>query len=83
MAAVLMFSSEKVTEEVPGAIGLEFSRYRAVSMAGGVGLLGGLVGQGGSFILIPLMTSFLKISFLTISSSTLKSSSRLTLSLLK
>lgn len=61
VASVLMFSPGKVTEEVPGAIGLEFSRYRAVSMAGGVGLLGGLVGQGGSFILIPLMTSFLKI----------------------
>lgn len=26
-----------------------------------VGLLGGLVGQGGSFILIPLMTSFIHI----------------------
>jgi uncharacterized membrane protein YfcA len=27
----------------------------------GVGLLGGMVGQGGSFILIPLMTSFVQV----------------------
>lgn len=40
---------------------LNFSPWRAVSSAGGVGILGGLVGQGGSFILIPLMTSFVHI----------------------
>jgi len=40
---------------------LGFSRSRAVASAAGVGLLGGLVGQGGSFILIPLMTSFIRV----------------------
>ena len=40
---------------------LSFSRWRALLSSGGVGLLGGMVGQGGSFILIPLMTSFVHI----------------------
>jgi hypothetical protein len=60
-AAVLMFIKQKEDEERPDVKALVFSRWRAVSVAGGVGLLGGLVGQGGSFILIPLMTSFVKI----------------------
>ena len=40
---------------------VKFSRFRAITTASGVGLLGGLVGQGGSFILIPLMTSYVHI----------------------
>jgi len=40
---------------------LGFSRLRAVITASGVGLFGGMVGQGGSFLLIPLMTSFIRI----------------------
>jgi len=47
--------------EKPNVSGLEFSRFRALATASGVGLLGGLVGQGGSFILIPLMTSYVQI----------------------
>jgi uncharacterized membrane protein YfcA len=39
----------------------EFSLGGAIALALVVGLLGGLVGQGGSFILIPLMTALLKI----------------------
>jgi uncharacterized membrane protein YfcA len=40
---------------------LNFSRFRAITSATGVGFFGGLVGQGGSFILIPLMTAFVHI----------------------
>ena len=40
---------------------LAFYRWRAVTSASTVVLLGGLIGQGGSFILIPLMTSFVRI----------------------
>jgi uncharacterized protein len=60
-AALLM--SVPVTEdsETPDAATVKFSRLRAVTTASGVGLLGGLVGQGGSFILIPLMTSYVHI----------------------
>lgn len=47
--------------EKPDAAIITFSRFRALITASGVGLLGGLVGQGGSFILIPLMTSFVGI----------------------
>lgn len=45
----------------PSVGGLQFSRFRALTTASGVGFLGGLVGQGGSFILIPLMTSYVQI----------------------
>jgi len=39
----------------------DFSAPGAVSIAVGTGLLGGLVGQGGSFLLIPAMVIFLKV----------------------
>jgi len=60
-ASALIFCKQRKDEERPDVSILDFSRWRAISIAGGVGLLGGLVGQGGSFILIPLMTSFVKI----------------------
>jgi hypothetical protein len=59
-ASILMMLKE--TDRVDSDVStLSFSRLRAVATAAGVGLFGGLVGQGGSFILIPLMTSFVKI----------------------
>lgn len=61
VASLLMFVPVKNDLEYPDANDLDFSRTRAVTAASGVGLLGGLVGQGGSFILIPLMTSYVKI----------------------
>lgn len=60
-AAVLMLAPLRHDSEQPKADLLPFSRLRAVATASGVGLFGGLVGQGGSFILIPLMTSFVRI----------------------
>jgi uncharacterized membrane protein YfcA len=60
-AALLICGARRAEEERPKITALTFSRWRAVIAAGGVGLLGGLVGQGGSFILIPLMTSFVRI----------------------
>lgn len=47
--------------EKPDVTAINFNRFRAVITASAVGLLGGLVGQGGSFILIPLMTSYVQI----------------------
>jgi uncharacterized membrane protein YfcA len=38
-----------------------FSRPAAVAIALGIGLLGGLVGQGGSFILIPMAVTLLRV----------------------
>jgi len=61
LASVLMFLPKRSDSEDPDVNILRFSRWRALSAAGGVGLLGGMVGQGGSFILIPLMTSFVQI----------------------
>jgi hypothetical protein len=47
--------------EYPDAATLTFSPARAVASAAVVGVLGGMVGQGDSFILIPLMTWFVKV----------------------
>lgn len=60
-AAILMLVPIRHDSEQPDVGDLAFSRSRAVTSAAGVGLLGGLVGQGGSFILIPLMTSFVRV----------------------
>jgi len=60
-ASFLMLIPKKQDSENPDIECLTFSRWRAMISASGVGLLGGLVGQGGSFILIPLMTSFVQI----------------------
>lgn len=61
LAAVLIFVPTKEDSETPNVSTFSFSRLRAVVAAGSVGFLGGLVGQGGSFILIPLMTSFMQV----------------------
>jgi len=61
IAVVLMFIPPKLDSDHPRVSSLRFSQSRAVASAAGVGLLGGLVGQGGSFILIPLMTSIIHI----------------------
>ena len=61
LAAVLMLKTNGKDGEAVSTDELPFSRWRAMASAGGVGILGGMVGQGGSFILIPLMTSFVHI----------------------
>lgn len=60
-AAALIFVPVKTDSEDPDLANLSFSQPRAVTVAGAIGFLGGLVGQGGSFILIPLMTSYMQI----------------------
>jgi len=61
LAAVLIFVPTRTDCENPDITTFSFSRVKAVSTAGSIGFLGGLVGQGGSFILIPLMTSFMQV----------------------
>lgn len=61
VAAALIFVPVARDCENPDLDEFSFSRVRAVLAAGSVGVLGGLVGQGGSFILIPLMTSFVRV----------------------
>jgi uncharacterized protein len=60
-ASGLIFVPTAADSEIPDLTLFSFSRLRAVVTAGTVGVLGGMVGQGGSFILIPLMTSFMQI----------------------
>ena len=61
VAAVLILVPMRQDLEQPEVQELGFSRSRAVGSAIGVGVLGGLIGQGGSFILIPLMTWFVRV----------------------
>jgi len=61
LAAILMLKPSVKEKKTPVVSELSFSLWRAVLTAGSVGVLGGMVGQGGSFILIPLMTSFVRI----------------------
>lgn len=61
IAAILIVLPTKTEQEYPDVGELSFSRYRAVVVSTVVGFFGGLVGQGGSFILIPLMTVYVKV----------------------
>ena len=61
VAAALMLIPRRDEDEGAIADEVVFSRPRAVGIALGIGSLGGLVGQGGSFILIPLMLYVLRL----------------------
>lgn len=60
MATVMMFLPHKKDDELP-VEDVEFNKYLAFSVALPVGFLGGIVGQGGAFILIPMMLYVIKI----------------------
>ncbi len=61
VATVLMFipQPQRDVEVPPDQV--VYSKGKAVAIAATIGFLGGMVGQGGSFILIPLMLFVLKI----------------------
>ncbi|MBI5016211.1 MAG: sulfite exporter TauE/SafE family protein [Deltaproteobacteria bacterium] len=59
-AAVLIFRPGRPNEEEGYRLG-SFPVSGAVGIAAGVGVLGGLVGQGGSFLLIPALTGLLRV----------------------
>ncbi len=61
VAALLMFRPQRDDLEAPEVDQLSFSRPRAAAVAAAVGLLGGMVGQGGSFLLIPMMIAVVKV----------------------
>lgn len=61
VAALLMFVTNRNEEEVADADCYDFNLPVAVAIAAAVGVFGGMVGQGGSFILIPLMLFFLRL----------------------
>lgn len=61
IASVLMCFPREDREEVKNASACTFSLPLAVGISVTIGLLGGMVGQGGSFILIPLMLFVLRL----------------------
>jgi len=60
VATILMLIPRKKADEIP-VEDVTFNIYLAISVALLVGILGGIVGQGGAFILIPIMLYVLKI----------------------
>jgi len=60
VATILMFLPSKKDANL-AVENVEFNKYLAFFVALVVGILGGIVGQGGAFILIPLMLYVLKI----------------------
>lgn len=71
IAAVIMLMPRAETANAAAARDCSFDRGRALAIAGGVGCLGGMVGQGGAFILIPLMLYVLKLPFRVVIGSSL------------
>ncbi len=58
---LIFLPQSKKEEEYPDLETLKINTGRSFLTGASIGFLGGLVGQGGSFILIPLMTSFVKV----------------------
>jgi len=61
LAAGMMWLPKSDDGEVEDPDAVPFNLPLALSIAAGIGFLGGLVGQGGSFILIPLMLHLLRL----------------------
>lgn len=61
LAAAAMMLLPQPRARADGYVPGSFSTPAAVGIALGVGALGGLVGQGGSFILIPLIVAWMKV----------------------
>lgn len=60
IATVMMLIPEKEEGEIP-LEDVQFNKYLAFCVALAVGFLGGIVGQGGAFILIPMMLYVVQI----------------------
>ncbi len=61
VAAVLMLRPKPEPADVADANEVTFNKPKAIVIGATVGLLGGMVGQGGSFLLIPLMLHALSL----------------------
>lgn len=71
VAAAIMLVPRSEFADADDHGGCQFDRGSALAIAGSVGCLGGMVGQGGAFILIPLMLHVLKLPFRVVIGSSL------------
>lgn len=68
-AMMLFFSADDRDSISPATY--DFNRGIALALAASIGFLGGMVGQGGAFILIPLMLHILKVPIRVVIASSL------------
>ncbi len=57
----LMLLFRRSVGESDGTTAFTFSRWSSVVTGGGIGVVSGMIGAGGGFVLIPVMTSLLRI----------------------
>jgi uncharacterized protein len=60
-ALLLMFISPVETGSASGADTMPFNRAEAVGFPGAVGVMSGLVGAGGAFLLMPVLIGFMRV----------------------
>ncbi len=60
VALPLMFIPPRIVEGMPEA-SVPFSRWQAIAYPGMIGLLSGLVGAGGAFLLVPVLIGVMRI----------------------
>lgn len=62
LSAVLLLAPRRGNDDAPASVDrVQFNAPLAAILAAFVGLLGGLVGQGGAFLLVPLMLTVLRL----------------------
>ncbi len=71
IAAAIMLMPRQEAADIDAVSDCSFDRSLALAIAIAVGCLGGMVGQGGAFILIPLMLYVLKLPFRIVIGSSL------------
>jgi uncharacterized membrane protein YfcA len=60
-AAVMMLLPKAEDHAEPDAVALTYNRALAITIGGSIGILSGVVGQGGAFLFIPAMLYLLRI----------------------
>ncbi len=60
-ALPLMFITPEELGSGPGAKALRFNRAQAIALPGAIGVVSGLVGAGGAFLLVPVLVAVMRV----------------------